>query len=178
MDLDTSSDQQPFPIVPHDDGIYFHPNELSYGAVHIVDQALEIIEAYRELEYSKVEHLQEPPKSIKGVPDKALLEQIKDRAGRITCAASQWHTATTKEEHLDPQLSFYQHAQPVYPNLESNLEHHGQHCWKVALLNAYRILDLQRSESLPFPYDWVSIQVNPNDIRYSTLLASASYLMG
>jgi len=174
----SASNEQFFPVVNHDDGIYSHPNELSYGPLQIVDQALEIIQAYRVLEYEKVKNLRKPIKPMEGVPDEVLLKQIKDRAGRITCAASQLNTATTREEHCDPQLSFYQHAEPVYPNFESNLQDHGQHCWKIALLNAYRILDLQRDESLPFPYDWVPIQVEANDIRYSTLLASAAYFMG
>jgi len=168
-----ATNEQSFSIIQHDDGIYSHPNELSYGPLSIVDQALEIIEVYR-----KVKDLQSPPKSMKGIPDKELLKQIKDRAGRVISASSQLYTATTKEEHLAPRQSFYQHAEPVYSNFENTLKYHGQHCWKVALLNAYRILDLQGDKRVPFPYDWIAIEITSHDTRYPTLLASAAYFMG
>jgi len=178
MDSNVPHEQQSFPVVNHDDGIYSHPNELSYGAVHIIDQALKIIEAYRELEYDKVKDLEEPPKSMKGVPDKVLLKRIKDKAGRITCATSQLFCFSTKSEHIDPQYAFDHHPEPVYPNQDSALKHHQDHCWKVALLNAYRILDLFNDEQIEFPYNWIPIRCDSKDANFPSLIGSASYLMG
>lgn len=130
------------------------------------------------MEYDKVKNLQKPPKSIKGVPDEILLQQIKDRAGRITCAVSQLFYFSTKSEHIDPQYSFDHHPEPIYPNQDSALTHHQDYCWKLALLNAYRILDLFNDEQIEFPYNWIPIRCDSKDENFPSLIGSASYLMG
>jgi len=177
MNTNLSNNQSTFPSVPHDDGIYSYDNELTFGAIHIVESAEQVIKSYREIEYEKVKDLKAPFKSIEGVPDEVLLKQIKDQAGIIE-NASQLFFCTTKEEHLAPEDSFNKFAEPVYPNKKDAMLHHIDYCWKVALLNAYRILDLQNDTSIAFPFGWISPEIKFDDERYPTLMASAAYQMG
>lgn len=168
------------PVVNHDDGIFQFRKKLEFGETSVTEFALEVISAYLEKERKRVGKLKRPVTSIAGVPEKIVMECMRQTAGVITFAPTQLYCHSTKFEHENvKQLnSFFAHAEPVYDNRDGAVKYHGAYCWKVALLNAYRVLDLTRDGSIKYPTGWIHLDVSPQDQNFAGLLASAAYHMG
>lgn len=168
------------PVVPHDDGIFAYSKRLEFGQTHVVEFAKDVIEAYRQKERERVGKLKRPVTKVLGVPEDFIMKQMRERAGIISFAPGQLHSFTTKEEHLNAKDlgSFIMHPEPVYESQSSAAKYHGDHCWKTALLNAFRILDLAQDTEVEFPYGWIPLNIEPEQKNYAGLMASAAYQMG
>ena len=168
------------PVVNHDDGIFEFQKKLEFGETSVTELALEVISAYLEKERKRVGKLKRPVVKVGGLPEKIVMECMRQNAGVISFAPTQLYCHSTKFEHENAKQlnSFFSHAEPVYDDRDGAVKYHGAYCWKVALLNAYRVLDLTRYRSIKYPNEWIHIDVGPQDQNFAGLLASAAYHMG
>ena len=168
------------PVVPHDDGIYAYRKRLEFGSVGVEEFAIQILEAYRSKEQERIGQLKRPLIKVRDVPEDVIMEDLKRRAGDITFAPTELNQHSTKDEHLNANLleSFFLQSEPDYDSKKDAIKYHPAYCWKVALLNAFRVLELTRNESIKFPTGWTPINCNSESPNYASLLASAAYQMG
>lgn len=173
-------DQDEVPVINHNDGIFEFRKRLEHGETSVTEFAWEVINAHRENERKRIGKIKRLKKmNLKPEVERSVLEQMKRTAGEISFAGD-LYCFSSKEEHLHAKHldSFYMHCEPDYDRRESGIRYHGKYCWKVALLNAYRILEMTKDESVKFPHEWVPIEVTPADSNFPGLLASAAYQMG
>jgi len=164
----------------HDDGIFRFPKRLEFGETPVGEFALEVIEAFKERERERLGKMRKSAFRVHKVPKGVVREHSLRTAGEITFAPGQLYCGTTGGEHENvKQLgSFFFHAEPEYGSMENSLKYHEDYCWKVAMLNAYRILDLTANTETVFPPGWIRLDVSQVDWNFPGLLASASYQMG
>lgn len=168
------------PVVPHDDGIYAYRKRLEFGSVGVEEFAIEVLEAYRSKEQERIAQLKRPLIKVRDVPEDVIMEDLKRWAGDITFAPTQLNQHSTKDEHLNANRldSFFMQVEPDYASKKDASKYHPDYCWKVALLNAFRVLELMRNQSVKFPTGWTPINCNFESPNYASLLASAAYQMG
>jgi hypothetical protein len=164
----------------HDDGVFQFKQELTFGQTSVVEFATRVIRDFAEKERKRIGRLRSPITKVGGVPKKLIMEHLRLNAGRITFAPTELHNFSTADEHRNAEHldAFFEHAMPVYSDKATAMKCHVDHCWKVALLNAYRIFDMMGDTSHPFPHGWEQIQINAQKKNFATLLASAAYQMG
>ena len=171
--------RKPFTAL-HDDGIFRFEQELVFGQTSISEYALRVIEDFRKTEQRRVGGLRGPVTKVLNIPKKVIMSHMRKTAGQITFAPTQLNNFSTKDEHRNAEHlnSFFEHPMPVYSNRKILLKHHGDHCWQMALLNAYRIIDMMNESSIPLPNGWEKIQIDRSKWNFAMLLASAAYQMG
>jgi len=94
-----------------------------------------------------------------------------------------WLDAGSRETNLENEKAlnlgvFPTPREPDYPDLSTAGYYHESFCWTIALLSAFRILDLYGMREGEFPFGWVHIDCPPNHPNHVSLVASASYQMG
>lgn len=168
------------PTVLHDDGIYKFQKKLEFGQTSVGEFAQEVVEAFKVRERERLGKIRKSAFKVPKVPKGVLRAHSLKTAGEITFAPGQLFLYSTRDEHENvTQLgSFFSHAEPVYSTVKDSLKHHADYCWKVALLNAYRILDLTGDPEIVFPSFWIRLEVSQKDWNFAGLLSSASYQMG
>ncbi|MCW1883106.1 hypothetical protein OKA04_00090 [Luteolibacter flavescens] len=166
--------------MPHDDGVFEFQKKLEHSPVGIAEFAQDVISAFRIKEQERVRKLKKPITTPRGIPLEVVMEDMRKRAGTISHASTQLHHFDTKYEHQNTKRldAFVMHAEPVYSSLAVASKHHESYCWKVALLNAFRVLDLMGESNVEFPFDWIHLDVRPSDSNFAGLLSSASFQMG
>lgn len=164
----------------HYDGIFRFGQEECFGQTSVVEYALRVIGDYERCERKRIGALRNPVTRVADVPRKVIMKQMKQTAGKTIFAPTQLHTFLTEDAHCNAGSldSFFEHPMPTYSSDEACWKHHRPHCWKMALLNAYRILDMMDHGSVPFPYGWEKIRVDRRKKNFGTLLASAAFQMG
>lgn len=170
----------PVPKIPHDDGIFRFTQELAYGETSVVDYAGRVVADHQERERRRLGEIELV------VPDGISLTAEQYKAELINLVEKKGYhgpsleTPSTKSEHREPEelSGFFEWPMPVYSDDCAMLRAHGEHCWDMALLNAFRIIDMTGFESIPLPHFWEKIRIEPGENNFANLLASAAYMMG
>ena len=170
----------PIPKIPHDDGIFCFTQELAYGETSAVEYAGRVVAEHQERErrrLAKIELI--VPDGIPLTKEQYRAELI-DLVGKKGYSGPSLETPSTKSEHRKPAelIGFVEWPMPVYSDDGAMLRTHGEHCWNMALLNAFRIIDMTGDGSIPLPHSWKKIQIESGADNFANLLASAAYMMG
>jgi hypothetical protein len=168
------------PVVVHDDGIFRMPEEQVYGQTSVAEFAKRVLQDHAAKEYKRILPQWNSWKPADGKALKAHWDFKLKTAGQIYFAPTQLYLHSTKQEHQHArrQASFFEHPIPVEGDQKTQKSIHGDHYWKMALLNAYRILDMTGDGSIALPPEWERVQIKPSMKNYASLLASAAYQMG
>ena len=168
------------PVVVHDDGIFRMPQEQAYGQASVAEFAKKVLQDYAAKEYKRILPLRNSSKPADARVRESYWDFKLKTAGQISFAPTQLYLLSTKQEHQYARrlASFFEHPMSVYCDEETQSRLHGDYCWKVALLNAYRILDMTGDSSITLPPGWERVQIKQSMKNYASLLASAAYQMG
>jgi hypothetical protein len=169
------------PVVCHDDGIFTYQKKLEAVKCGVVDFAKEVIAAFRECERAEKSKIKLTDLIDMGIPRKdarMVRDAMVEQAGHCLIAAS-LHQSWTREEHENAfkLTGFIRHVEPDWVTLRIAAREHAGYCWRVALLNAFRILDLVKDDSVPLPHFWEPVNCGPEHENFTALVGSAACLM-
>lgn len=168
------------PVANHDDGVFRFSQELAYGETSVVEYAGRVVAEHQERERRLLGEVGlSVPKGISLTLEQYRTELI-NLVGEKGYNGPLLETASTRSEHREPAelIGFVEWPMPVYSDDSAMLRTHGEHCWKMALLNAFRIIDMTGDKSIPLPHFWEKIRIDSSMDNFANLLASAAYMMG
>lgn len=167
-------------VINHDDGVFQFPKKLVHAPVLLEDQARNVIEAYREREREKARAAKRPACLRNRQCVRDYRRDMVRNCERMPVSASVLYNGMTRHEHENAAelSSFYLFVEHDFASQAMASRYQEENFWKIALLNAYRILDLHGVEAEEFPAHWVKVECDSNAENHASLVSSAAYLMG